>query len=135
LFLRIQLIERFYDPLSGAVKLDGVPLTSLHLRWLRSQIGLVSQEPSLFATTIKRNVAHGLIGSRFEGVGEEEQTKLIKEACIMANAHSFIEKLPDGYDTMVGERGFLLSGGQVRTQFNLSRCLLIDLSLLISLET
>jgi ATP-binding cassette subfamily B (MDR/TAP) protein 1 len=110
---RIQLIERFYDPISGTVELDGVPLPQLNVKWLRSQIGLVSQEPTLFATSIKGNVAHGLIGSRFEHVSEEEKTKLVLDACIMANADSFIEKLPDGYETMVGERGFLLSGGQV----------------------
>jgi ATP-binding cassette subfamily B (MDR/TAP) protein 1 len=119
----IQLIERFYDPISGVLTLDETPLQQLNVKWLRSQIGLVSQEPTLFATTIKGNVAHGLIGSRFEHVSDEEKEKLIKDACIMANADSFIEKLPDGYDTMVGERGFLLSGGQV-SRWSPSVCVL-----------
>jgi len=108
----ISLVERFYDPLSGAVKLDGQDIKELNVNWLRNQIGLVSQEPILFATTIKDNVAHGLIGSKFESVSEEERDALIKDACRKANADGFISKLPEGYDTLVGERGFLLSGGQ-----------------------
>ncbi|KAF9510493.1 hypothetical protein BS47DRAFT_1373308 [Hydnum rufescens UP504] len=109
----VALIERFYDPLEGTVKFDGVDVRDLNLRWLRSQMGLVSQEPTLFATTIRQNVAHGLVGSRFEGLDEEKKFELIKAACVKANADSFIAKLPQGYDTMVGERGFLLSGGQI----------------------
>lgn len=110
----ISLVERFYDPLSGVVKLDGRDLKTLNIKWLRSQIGLVSQEPTLFATNIFENVAHGLIGTVYETASREEKMKLIKEACIKANADGFISKLPEGYDTMVGERGFLLSGGQKR---------------------
>ncbi|KAI5993497.1 P-loop containing nucleoside triphosphate hydrolase protein [Pisolithus albus] len=108
----ISLVERFYDPLSGTVKLDGVDLRDLNIKWLRSQIGLVSQEPVLFATTIRANIAHGLIGTSYEHASEDEKFKLIKEACIKSNAHGFICKLAQGYDTMVGEHGFLLSGGQ-----------------------
>ncbi|KAF8580728.1 multidrug resistance protein 1 [Ramaria rubella] len=107
----VSLVERFYDPLSGVVKLDGRDLRDLNLKWLRSQIGLVSQEPTLFATTIEDNVAHGLIGTKFEHAPEEKM-RLIKEACVKANADGFIAKLPNGYKTMVGEHGFLLSGGQ-----------------------
>lgn len=106
----VSLVERFYDPISGVVRLDGVDIRDLNVKWLRQQIGLVQQEPSLFATTIKGNVAHGLIGTKWENAPEDEKFKLIKEACVKANADSFIEKLPLGYDTMVGERGFLLSG-------------------------
>ncbi|EAU81372.2 hypothetical protein CC1G_11629 [Coprinopsis cinerea okayama7 len=106
----ISLIERFYDPNEGAVKLAGSDLKDLNLRCLRSQIGLVSQEPTLFATTIRGNVAHGLIGTKWEKTSEEEQFKLIKDACVKANAGGF--KSPNGHDTMIGERGFLLSGGQ-----------------------
>ena len=107
----VQLVERFYDPESGSVKLDGVDIRELNVKWLRSQIGLVSQEPVLFATTIKGNVAHGLIGTAWEHENDERKFELIKEACIKANADGFISNLPDGYETMVGERGFLLSGG------------------------
>ena len=108
----ISLVERFYDPLSGSIKLDGVALADLNLKWLRSQIGLVSQEPVLFSTTIKENVAYGLIGSPHEHASDENKFRLVQQACIKSNADGFITNLPHGYETMVGERGFLLSGGQ-----------------------
>lgn len=108
----IALVERFYDPLSGIIQLDGVEIRDLNVRWLRSQIGLVSQEPTLFATTIRGNVEHGLIGTGMENLPDEERMQKVREACIKANADGFISALPDGYDTLVGERGFLLSGGQ-----------------------
>ncbi len=126
----ISLIERFYDPLSGVVKLDGRELKSLNVRWLRSQIGLVSQEPTLFATTIRGNVEHGLIGTKYENASEEEKFALIKEACVKANADGFITKLPLGYDTMVGERGFLLSGGQ-KQRVAIARAIVSDPRILL----
>ncbi|KAG6329765.1 hypothetical protein ID866_9324 [Astraeus odoratus] len=94
------LIERFYNPVSGSIKLDGTELRDLNIKWLRSQIGLVSQEPTLFATTIRENVAYGLIGTPYENIPEDEKFKLIKDACIKSNADSFICGLPGGYDTM-----------------------------------
>ncbi|KXN88295.1 Leptomycin B resistance protein pmd1 [Leucoagaricus sp. SymC.cos] len=126
----ISLVERFYDPTEGALKLDGVDIKALNLKWLRSQIGLVSQEPVLFATTIEGNVAHGLIGTKYEHSPEEEKFALIKEACIKANADSFISKLPDGYNTMVGERGFLLSGGQ-KQRVAIARAIVSDPKILL----
>jgi ATP-binding cassette subfamily B (MDR/TAP) protein 1 len=96
----VALVERFYDPINGIVMLDGVNVKDLNLRWLRSQIGLVSQEPTLFATTIKGNVAHGLVGTKYEHASEEEKFSLIKEACVKANADGFISNLPNGYDTV-----------------------------------
>ncbi|KAG6907876.1 hypothetical protein DXG01_007040 [Tephrocybe rancida] len=126
----VSLVERFYDPTSGVIKLDGVNVKDLNLKWLRSQIGLVAQEPTLFATTIKGNVAHGLIGTKHEHASEEEKFALIKEACIKANADGFITKLPLGYDTLVGERGFLLSGGQ-KQRVAIARAIVSDPRILL----
>lgn len=100
----IALIERFYDPLSGRVTLDGVDLKRLKLSWLRHQIGLVSQEPILFNETIRSNIAYGQTGQ----VTDDE----IVAATKASNAHAFISSLPNGYETPVGERGTQLSGGQ-----------------------
>ncbi|TAQ87981.1 hypothetical protein B7494_g3666 [Chlorociboria aeruginascens] len=108
----VGLVERFYDPVGGQVLLDGHDVSTLNLRWLRQQIALVSQEPTLFGTTIFENIRHGLIGTKYEHENEDVQKKLIYEAARMANAHDFITALPESYETNVGERGFLLSGGQ-----------------------
>lgn len=113
----VALLERFYDPSSGSITIDSHPLNTLNLTSLRSNIGLVSQEPVLFSTTIFDNVAFGLIGSRFEGVDEKEKERMVRDACVIANADGFVQKLPNGYRTLVGEKGLLLSGGQKR-KFN-----------------
>lgn len=100
----IQLIERFYDPQSGCVLFDGVDIKTLNLQWLRSQLGLVSQEPVLFMGTVAENIGYGQPGAR------QDQ---IEASARMANAHTFImESLGDGYRTQVGLRGSKLSGGQ-----------------------
>ncbi|PIN03048.1 Multidrug/pheromone exporter, ABC superfamily [Handroanthus impetiginosus] len=99
----IALLQRFYDPLGGEILLDGVSIDKLQLKWLRSQMGLVSQEPALFATSIKENILFGK---------EDASMEEVIEAAKAANAHSFISQLPQGYDTQVGERGVQMSGGQ-----------------------
>jgi ATP-binding cassette, subfamily B (MDR/TAP), member 1 len=100
----IALLERFYDPDSGTILLDGIEITRLNVSWLRRQIGLVSQEPVLFDDTIRANISYGKDGE----VTEEELIEVAKAS----NAHQFISSLPQGYDTYVGERGIQLSGGQ-----------------------
>ena len=108
----VGLVERFYNPVQGAIYLDDHDIRTLNLRWLRQQMALVSQEPVLFGTTIFHNIRYGLIGTEHELESEERQRQLVIEAAKMANAHEFITALTDGYETNVGERGFLLSGGQ-----------------------
>ncbi|XP_037238402.1 ATP-binding cassette sub-family B member 5 isoform X3 [Falco rusticolus] len=101
----IQLLERFYDPVEGQVLADGFDTRSLHLQWLRSRLGLVSQEPILFDCSIAENIRYG---DNSRTVSQEE----IEEAAKAANIHTFIEKLPEKYNTRVGEKGTQLSGGQ-----------------------
>ncbi|NXM71059.1 MDR1 protein, partial [Serilophus lunatus] len=101
----IQLLERFYDPVEGQVLADGFDTRSLNLQWLRSRLGLVSQEPILFDCSIAENIQYGDNG---RVVSQEE----IEEAAKAANIHAFIEKLPEKYNTRVGDKGAQLSGGQ-----------------------
>ncbi|CAM8980368.1 unnamed protein product [Rhodiola kirilowii] len=99
----VSLIERFYDPNQGLITLDNVDIKTLQLKWLRDQIGLVNQEPALFATTIFENILYGK---------PDADVAEVEAAASAANAHSFISLLPHGYNTQVGERGVQLSGGQ-----------------------
>ncbi|CAO1632776.1 unnamed protein product [Sympodiomycopsis kandeliae] len=108
----VGLVERFYDPANGQVLLDGRDIRDLNVTWLRSQISLVSQEPTLFACSIRDNILHGLINRGAQYMDAEKKAELVIEAAKTANAHEFVTQLPNGYDTLVGERGFLLSGGQ-----------------------
>lgn len=126
----VGLVERFYDPVGGQVLLDGRDVQSLNLRWLRQQISLVSQEPTLFATSIANNIRHGLIGTKYEGAPEEEWRKLVETAARMANAHDFITGMPEGYETNVGERGFLMSGGQ-KQRIAIARAMVSDPKILL----
>uniref|UniRef100_A0A8C8RQA6 ABC-type xenobiotic transporter n=1 Tax=Pelusios castaneus TaxID=367368 RepID=A0A8C8RQA6_9SAUR len=98
-----QLLQRFYDPVHGEITLDGRDIRTLNIKWLRENIGLVSQEPVLFAATIAENIRYGR-----EDITDSE----IEEAAKEANAFDFISTLPDTFNTMVGERGVQLSGGQ-----------------------
>jgi len=99
----ISLIERYYDPVAGQVLLDGRDLKSYNLRWLRSHMGLIQQEPIIFSTTIRENIIYAR-----HNASEAE----MKEAARIANAHHFISSLPHGYDTHIGMRGVELTQGQ-----------------------
>eukprot|EP01105_Mastigella_eilhardi_P005940 TRINITY_DN175_c0_g4_i1.p1 TRINITY_DN175_c0_g4~~TRINITY_DN175_c0_g4_i1.p1 ORF type:complete len:1341 (-),score=423.23 TRINITY_DN175_c0_g4_i1:70-4032(-) len=117
------LLQRFYQPLAGEISVNGIEIASLDLRWLRSHIGIVSQEPVLFGTTIKENIARGLCD-------QEVPTEDIIAAAKLANAHNFISALPQGYDTQVGEKGLQLSGGQ-KQRVAIARALLRNPKILL----
>lgn len=117
----ISLIERFYDPLSGQILLDGTDIRQLHLKWLRQQIGLVNQEPALFATTIRDNILYG----KNDATNEE-----ITRAAKLSEAINFISNLPDRFETQVGERGIQLSGGQ-KQRIAISRAIVKNPSILL----
>jgi ATP-binding cassette subfamily B protein len=115
------LLIRFYDPTSGQILLDGVDLRDYRLADLRAQFALVLQEPVLFSTSIAENIAYGRLGAT-----EQE----IVDAAKSANAHDFILRLPKGYETQVGERGMMVSGGE-RQRISLARAFLRDAPILI----
>uniref|UniRef100_A0A8D0GR64 ATP-binding cassette sub-family B member 5 n=1 Tax=Sphenodon punctatus TaxID=8508 RepID=A0A8D0GR64_SPHPU len=112
----VQLLQRFYDPIEGQVLFDGIDAKHLNVQWLRSQIGIVSQEPVLFDCSIAENIAYG---DNSRTVPFEE----IKEVAKVANIHSFIEELPEKYETRVGDKGTQLSGGQ-KQRIAIARALL-----------
>ena len=108
------LLQRFYLPSCGKIKIDDVIIEDLDLEWLRNQMALVSQEPILFQTTIRENIRLG----RLDATDDE-----IKDAARQANAHDFIMETADKYETLVGERGTQLSGGQ-KQRIAIARALL-----------
>uniref|UniRef100_A0A915N5W5 ABC-type xenobiotic transporter n=1 Tax=Meloidogyne javanica TaxID=6303 RepID=A0A915N5W5_MELJA len=119
----IQLLERFYDPFSGILSIDGVDIRRYNIRHLRKSISLVGQEPTLFALSIKENITYGLDKN---DINEDK----IKLAAKLANIHDFIESLPQKYDTPVGSRGAQLSGGQ-KQRIAIARAIIRDPKILL----
>jgi subfamily B ATP-binding cassette protein MsbA len=117
----VDLLPRFYDPTSGRILIDGIDLKDISLESLRSKMGIVTQETFLFNTTIFENIAYGL---------QDFPMEKIVEASKMANAHNFISEMPQGYKTIIGERGVKLSGGQ-RQRLTIARALLKDPEIMI----
>jgi len=118
----VDLIPRFYEPTAGRILLDGVDTREIALPALRSLIGIVSQDTVLFNDTVRNNLAYGAAAKYTDAQ--------IEAAARAANAHRFIAELPDGYDTILGERGTRLSGGQ-RQRLSIARALLVDPPILI----
>lgn len=117
----VNLLPRFYDPTAGRILVDGIDLRDVTLKSLRAQIGIVTQEIILFNDSVARNIAYGTQGA---------SRKKVEEAARMANAHDFITQLPHGYDTTVGERGYMLSGGE-RQRLAIARAIMKDPPILI----
>jgi ATP-binding cassette subfamily B protein len=115
------LVPRFYDVQSGAVRIDGNDVRDVTLSSLRREIGVITQDPFLFSATVRENIAFG----RPDATDEE-----IERAARLAQAHEFVEALPDGYETVIGERGITLSGGQ-RQRVAIARALVVDPRILI----
>jgi len=118
----VSLLQRFYDVDQGRITVDGHTLQDLDLKWLRSHIGYVQQEPQLFGLTVKENMMYGV----HREVTQEE----IEQAAKDAHAHEFIKDWPEGYDTLVGERGVKLSGGQ-KQRVAIARALLTNCRILL----
>jgi ATP-binding cassette subfamily B protein len=117
----IHLIPRFYDVTEGRITFDGIDLRDLELRWLRSTVGIVLQEAVLFSGTVRDNIRYGRMAAT-----EEE----VRAAARAAQAEAFISELPEGYDTVIGQRGVTLSGGQ-RQRIAIARALLVKPKVLI----
>lgn len=110
---------RFYEPQSGAIFLDGVDIKQMNLKWLRNHIAAVSQEPVLFSGTIRENILYGLKSNEDEKLASDLFDQVVQQSYV----DDFVKSLPDGYETLVGQRGLTLSGGQ-RQRVAIARALI-----------
>jgi subfamily B ATP-binding cassette protein MsbA len=117
----VDLIPRFYDPSSGTILLDNLDIKEINIEDLRKLMGIVTQETFLFNESVKRNIAYGLMEFPFEKIVDAAKT---------ANAHNFIMEMPNGYETVIGERGVKISGGQ-RQRLSIARALLKNPEIMI----
>ena len=137
------LLERFYDVTSGKIYIDGVDIRFIDPRWLHHNIAIVPQEPVLFSGSIRSNIAYSRMAASAYNLQKESISNELLEkqddfatmdeiiaAAKQANAHDFIMSFPDGYDTLVGERGLRLSGGQ-KQRVAIARALLADPKILL----
>merc|ERR1711907_750641 len=129
----LSLLQRFYEATGGEILIDGVNLKNLDASWLRQQMAFVQQEPVLFGTSIRENLLYGC-HARAHSLGFAESTEVavsswsdehLQKACEQANAYSFISDFPEGFATLVGERGIKLSGGQ-KQRLAIARAILCD---------
>lgn len=113
------LLLRFYEPQAGAIYLDGVDIKQMNLKWLRTHIAAVAQEPVLFSGTIRENILYGLKSDEDENLAG----KLFEQVVQQSYVDDFVKSLPDGYETVIGQRGLTLSGGQ-RQRVAIARALI-----------
>ncbi|KAK6599982.1 ABC transporter [Botrytis cinerea] len=126
----INLLERNYDLSSGRILLDGEDIKDLNIGWLRCQIGLVQQDPILFNESIFQNVANGIHSQIASTLSQDHITELVHQACKDANIHDFISQLPQGYETIAGDRGSSISGGE-RQRIAIARAIISDPPILL----
>jgi ATP-binding cassette subfamily B (MDR/TAP) protein 1 len=121
------LLERFYDPIEGEVLIDGVNINTLDVSWLHKRVAIVNQEPQLFAASILQNIIYAVNDGKSD---KQVPMERVVECAKAANCHDFITSLPNGYNTMIGERGVSMSGGQ-KQRIAIARAMIQDASILL----